>query len=165
MPQDDRSNAAEEKSPGITSGARPGPGRDPAAPADAAPADVAPADVAPADVAPRTVQRPAALLYGPGHTIVHGNAPFRALFGADCLGLPAAEALIDLPRAAFELMDLVYRDGRPLAGAVALRGATWRLTIGERRDITTGEVYGIAIRLAPSNPDEPGRGRGATPRR
>ena len=111
----------------------------------------------------RTVQRPAALLYGPGHTVVHGNAPFRALFGSECLGLPAAEALIDLPRAAFELMDLVYRDGRPLARAIALRGATWRLTIGERRDIGTGEVYGIAIRLAPSKRDRAGELRGAAP--
>ena len=140
MPHDDRWNAAGESSPGTTSGERSGSSSDPGAPAD---------------VARRSVQRPAALLYGPGHTVVHGNAPFRALFGSECLGLPAAEALIDLPRAAFELMDLVYRDGRPLAHAIALRGATWRLTIGERRDIGSGEVYGIAIRLAPSEPDGP----------
>lgn len=155
MPKDDRSNAAENGFPGITSGAHSGPGGDPAAPSDLAPDNVVPEDVAPADVASRTVQRPAALLYGPGHTIVHGNAPFRALFGSGSLGLPAAEALIDLPRAAFELMDFVYRDGRPLARAIAFRGATWRLTIGERRDIVTGEVYGIAIRLAPGKADEP----------
>jgi hypothetical protein len=97
-------------------------------------------------------QRPAALLYGAGHVVVHGNPPFRALFGAGCLGLPAAEALLDLPRAAFDLMDLVFREGRPLARLITLRGATWRLTIAERRDIGTGEVYGIAIHLVPREP-------------
>lgn len=94
-------------------------------------------------------QCPAALLYGAGHIVVYGNLPFQALFGAGFLGLPAAEALLDLPRAAFELMDLVYRDGRPLARWIAVRGAPWRLTIAERRDIGTGEVYGIAVHLVP----------------
>ena len=73
------------------------------------------------------------MLYGPGHVVVHGNPPFRELFGAGCLGLPAAEALLDLPRAAFELMDLVYREGRPLARWITLRGAPWRLTVVPRR--------------------------------
>ena len=100
-------------------------------------------------VAQRSAQRPAALLYGVGHVVVHGNPPFRALFGADCLGLPAAEALLDLPRAAFDLMDLVYREGRPLARWITVRSATWRLTLAERRDIGTNEVYGIAIHLVP----------------
>ena len=94
-------------------------------------------------------QHPAALLHGAGHIVVHGNPPFRALFGSGCLGLPAAEALLDLPRAAFDLMDLVYRDGRPLARWITVRGAPWRLTIAERRDIGTGEVYGIALHLVP----------------
>jgi hypothetical protein len=89
------------------------------------------------------------MLYGPGHLVVYGNPPFRALFGAGCIGLPAAEALVDLPRAAFELMDLVYREGRPLARWITVRGATWRLTIADRRDIGTGEVYGIALHLVP----------------
>jgi hypothetical protein len=89
------------------------------------------------------------MLYGPGHLVVYGNPPFRALFGAGCIGLPAAEALLDLPRAAFELMDLVYREGRPLARWITVRGATWRLTIADRRDIGTGEVYGIALHLVP----------------
>jgi hypothetical protein len=97
----------------------------------------------------RAAQHPAAMLYGPGHLVVYGNPPFRALFGAGCIGLPAAEALVDLPRAAFELMDLVYREGRPLARWITVRGATWRLTIADRRDIGTGEVYGIALHLVP----------------
>ena len=95
------------------------------------------------------VQHPAAMLYGPGHVIVHGNPPFRELFGVGWQGLPAAEALLDLPRAAFELMDLVYREGRPLARWITLRGAPWRLTVAERRDLGTGDVYGIAIHLVP----------------
>ncbi len=94
-------------------------------------------------------QHPAGLLYGGGHLVVHGNAPFRELFGPELLGLPAAEALLDLPRAAFDLMDLVYREGRPLACPIVVRGAPWRLTIAELRDIGTGEVYGIAIHLVP----------------
>jgi len=99
--------------------------------------------------AARATQHPAAMLYGPGHLVVYGNPPFRALFGAGCIGLPAVEALLDLPRAAFELMDLVYREGRPLARWITVRGATWRLTIADRRDIGTGEVYGIALHLVP----------------
>ena len=92
-------------------------------------------------------QHPAGLLYGRGHVVVHGNPPFRELFGAGIVGLPAAEALLDLPRTAFALMDLVYREGRPLAGRITLRGSPWRLTIAPRRDIGDGEVYGIAVHL------------------
>jgi hypothetical protein len=92
-------------------------------------------------------QHPAGLLYGRGHVVVHGNPPFRELFGAGIVGLPAAEALIDLPRTAFALMDLVYREGQPLARRITLRGSPWRLTIAPRRDIGDGEVYGIAVHL------------------
>ena len=95
------------------------------------------------------IQHPAGLLYGRGHVVVHGNPSFRALFGAGIVGLPAAEALLDLPRSAFALMDLVYREGRPLARRITLRGAPWRLTIVPRRDIGDGEVYGIAVHLVP----------------
>ena len=94
-------------------------------------------------------QHPAGLLYGRGHVVVHGNPPFRELFGAGIVGLPAAEALLDLPRTAFALMDLVYREGRPLAGRITLRGSPWRLTIAPRHDIGNGEVYGIAVHLVP----------------
>jgi hypothetical protein len=100
-------------------------------------------------VTARVTQHPAAMLFGPGHLVVYGNPPFRALFGTGCIGLPAAEALLDLPRGAFELMDLVYHEGRPLARWIEVCGATWRLTIAERRDIDAGEVYGIALHLVP----------------
>ncbi len=100
-------------------------------------------------------QHPAGLLYGAGYVVVHGNAPFRELFGPELLGLPAAEALLDLPRAAFDLMDLVYREGRPLAQWISVRGAPWRLTIAERRDLGTGEVHGVAIHLVPRGSGDP----------
>jgi len=92
---------------------------------------------------------PAGLLYGPAHVVVHANEPFRELFGAESAGLPAVEALLDLPRSAFELLDLVYREGRPFARWIAMRGAEWRLTVAPRADLGTGEVYGIAVHLVP----------------
>jgi hypothetical protein len=81
--------------------------------------------------------------------VVHANAPFRELFGAELTGLPAAEVLIDLPHGAFELLDLVYREGRPLARWITLRGTEWRLTVAPRGDSGTGQVYGIAVHLVP----------------
>ncbi len=96
-----------------------------------------------------TNRRPVALLYGPGHVIVHGNPPFLAEFGRESVGLPAVEVLLDLPAAAFNLMDLVYRQGRPLATRLTVRGTPRRLTVVPKADIETGEVYGLAVRLAP----------------
>ncbi len=64
---------------------------------------------------------PAAFHVGPGHLIVHGNAAFIDVFGRACVGQPAREALLDLPTAAFELMDLVYRSGKPLACRIDTR--------------------------------------------
>ncbi len=101
------------------------------------------------------VQHPAGLLYGRGHIVVYGNPPFRGLFGPAIVGLPAAEALLDLPRTAFALMDLVYREGRPLARRITLRGSPWRLTIAPRRDNGDGEVYGIAVHLVPREDRDP----------
>ena len=92
---------------------------------------------------------PAALLYGPGHLIVHGNPAFVAEFGTGCLGLPAAEALLELPAAAFELMDLAYDEGRALAAWIRVAGRPRRLVVAVRRDIETAEVYGIAVHLVP----------------
>ena len=133
-----------------------------------APAGVGSAAGAPAveragDSTEPATQYPAALLHGTGHFVVYGNPPFRALFGLGCFGLPAAEALLDLPRAAFELMDLVYREGRPLARWITVRDATWRLTVAERRDAGTGEVYGIALHLVPREPGGVRRERGDSP--
>ncbi len=102
------------------------------------------------------IQHPAAMLYGPGHVVVHGNPPFRELFGPGCLGLPAVEALLDLPRAAFELMDVVYREGRPFARWISLRGIPWRLTVVPRRMSRPASVYGIAVHLVPRERDRSG---------
>lgn len=103
------------------------------------------------------IQHPAGLLHGRGHVLVYGNPPFRELFGAGIVGLPAAEALLELPHAAFSLMDLVYLEGRPLARRITLRGAPWRLTVAPRRDIGDGDIYGIAVHLVPRvDRDPPG---------
>lgn len=92
---------------------------------------------------------PVALLYGPGHRIVHGNPAFLAAFGKECLGLPAAEALVDVSPEAFDVIDLVYRRGRPLACWVTSGGEAQRLTVAPRRELGSADVYGVAIRLAP----------------
>ncbi len=117
--------------------------------ADGAGPDAPGGEAAPVGGTSPTVQHPAGLLYGRGHVVVHGNPPFRELFGPGIVGLPAAEALLGLPRTAFALMDLVYLEGRPLARRITLNGAPWRLTIAPRRDIGDGEVYGIAVHLVP----------------
>ncbi len=92
-------------------------------------------------------QSPAAILHGSAHVIVYGNRPFLAEFGDESVGLPAVEALLDLPASAFALMDEVYRTGRALARWVTVRGTRRRLTVVERKDIGSGEIYGIAIHL------------------
>lgn len=38
--------------------------------------------------------------------------------------------------------------GRPLAGWVTIAGSRRRLTVAPRSDVETGEVYGVAVRLA-----------------
>lgn len=90
---------------------------------------------------------PAAFHYGPAHVIMHGNPPFLELFGATSVGVPAREAMADLPGAAFELMDRVYREGRPLARRIATPLGTRRLVVVPRRDPETGETYGVATHL------------------
>ena len=92
---------------------------------------------------------PAAFHVGPGHLIVHGNEAFLAAFGAGCVGQPAREALLDLPPAAFELMDLVYRDGKPLACRIATPDGDRRLVVAVRRDPETGETDGVTSHLRP----------------
>ena len=91
--------------------------------------------------------RPRTTRAGPGLIIVHGNAPFKAEFGEGFLGLPAVEALPDLPSDAFELMTLVFEKGTPLARWIEVRGTSRRLTAAPRRDVETLDVYGIAIHL------------------
>ena len=80
--------------------------------------------------------------------IVHGNPAFIAEFGAGCVGLPATEALPDWPKRIFDVIDRAYDAGRPLATWVSIGSARRRLTVAPRTDVETGEIYGVAIRLA-----------------
>lgn len=91
--------------------------------------------------------RPAGLCTGPGHVVVYGNEAFKAAFGERAVGLPARESMLDLPSAAFSLLDAVYRQGRPLARWVRRGGDEWRMTAAPRRDPETGEIYGVAFHL------------------
>ena len=93
-------------------------------------------------------QQPVALLYGPGQRIVHGNAAFVAEFGGGAVGLPAREALLGVPSTLFDVVDRVRTLGRPLACWLDVAGERRRLTVSPRSDPETGEVYGVAIRLA-----------------
>jgi ArsR family transcriptional regulator len=81
--------------------------------------------------------RPAAFCFGPGHVVMHGNPAFQASFGASSIGLPAREILVDLPTAAFDLMDTVFAAGRPLAIWLPGPDQDWRLTVVPRRDPET----------------------------
>lgn len=92
--------------------------------------------------------QPAALLDGPGHTVVYGNPPFLAEFGEVAVGLPAAEALLALPGVAFDVIQRVYVRGTPLACWLEISGERRRLTAAPRRDSDTGDVYGVAIRIS-----------------
>jgi PAS domain-containing protein len=90
---------------------------------------------------------PAAFHYGKAHVIMHGNPAFLELFGVSSVGVPAREAMADLPGSAFELMDRVYREGRPLARRIRTPRGDRRLVVVPRRDPETGETYGVATHL------------------
>lgn len=92
---------------------------------------------------------PAAFHLGPGHLIVHGNPAFIDAFGDACVGQPAREALLDLPPAAFELMDLVYQRGSALACRIETPAGERRLVVAARNDPETGETYGVMTHLRP----------------
>ena len=91
--------------------------------------------------------RPAAFCFGAGHVVVHGNPAFISVFGEAVVGLPAREILIDLPGAAFELMDAVLDGGKPLATWIPGADEDWRLTVAPRVDPETGETYGVSFHL------------------
>ena len=76
---------------------------------------------------------------------MHGNPAFHASFGASSIGLPAREILVDLPTAAFDIMDTVFAAGRPLATWLPGPDEDWRLTVAPRRDPETGETYGVTF--------------------
>jgi hypothetical protein len=90
---------------------------------------------------------PAAFHDGPGHVIRWANPLFLAMFGQAVVGLPAREAMTGFGSAGFELMDRVRREGRPLARPVATPAGRYRLVVVPRRDIETGETYGVTTHL------------------
>ncbi len=96
---------------------------------------------------PSFARRPAGFASGPGHVVVYGNLAFRTMFDDAVVGLPARETLVDLPAEAFDLLDAVYREARPLARWVGRADGDWRLTAIPRRDPETGVVYGVAFHL------------------
>jgi hypothetical protein len=95
---------------------------------------------------PPSPPSPASFHLGPGHLIVHGNPAFLDQFGP-VVGQPAREALTSLPAEAFELMDRVFRQGRPLARRIATREGLRRLVVAPRQDPETGETYGVACHV------------------
>jgi hypothetical protein len=102
--------------------------------------DLPVADVATAD------RRPAAMCAGPAHVIVYGNAAFVSSYGRHSLGLPAREAMLDLPPSGFAVLDAVLRRGRPFARWILRGGGDWRLTVAPRID-PDGDVYGVSLHL------------------
>jgi hypothetical protein len=104
---------------------------------------------------------PAAFHYGPAHLIMHGNPAFIATFGQSSVGMPAREAMTDLPRSAFELMDRVYREGRALARRIDTPDGERRLVVVPRRDPETGDTYGVTTHLR-ADPPAPGAGEART---
>ncbi len=99
------------------------------------------------DATAQTLGGPSAFLSGRAHLVMHGNAEFKAAYGAACLGQPAREAMLDLPGPGFELMDRVLGEGRALATRVRMPGGDRRLVVAPRRDPETGETYGVVVHL------------------
>jgi hypothetical protein len=91
--------------------------------------------------------RPAAFCIGSGHLVVYGNDAFLKTFGVRAIGMPMREAAVDLPSGAFEVLDAVLAQGRPLACWIDIRGEPWRLTAAPRVDPETSEVYGVRVHL------------------
>lgn len=90
-------------------------------------------------------QRPAGMCLGSGHLVVYGNPAFVAIFGGQCLGLPARETMLSLPSEAFDLLDAVLLEGRALARWVAVEGDEWRMTATPRVDFESGRTYGVSF--------------------
>jgi hypothetical protein len=61
--------------------------------------------------------------------------------------MPAREAMPDLPREAFELLDSVFVRAKPLARWIKLDGERWRMTAVPRIDSVDGKVYGVSFHL------------------
>ncbi len=91
--------------------------------------------------------RPAGICSGAGHVVVHGNPAFVAAYGQHAVGLPAREAMLDMPADGFAVLDATFRGGRPLARWILRDGGEWRLTVSPRLDPESGLVYGVRFHL------------------
>ena len=89
--------------------------------------------------------RPAGVTHGAGHLLDYGNPAFRSMFGDHAVGMPVRESMVGLPVEVFDLLDVVFREGRPLARWIHHDGEDWRLTAVPRRDVESDEVYGVAF--------------------
>jgi hypothetical protein len=96
---------------------------------------------------PTTSRRPAGMCLGSGHLVVYGNPAFVATFGPHCVGMPARETMLGLPAEAFDLLDAVLAERRPLARWIAIGLEEWRLTAMPRLDFETGQAYGVSFHL------------------
>jgi hypothetical protein len=94
-----------------------------------------------------TSHRPAGMCLGSGHIVVYGNPAFVATFGPHCVGMPARETMLGLPAEAFDLLDAVLAERRPLARWIAIETEQWRLTAMPRLDFETGQAYGVSFHL------------------
>ena len=92
-------------------------------------------------------QRPAGMCVGSGHLVVYGNPAFVAAFGGHCVGMPARETMLSLPPEAFDVLDAVLAEGRPLARWIAIGSDDWRMTAMPRLDFETGRAYGVSFHL------------------
>jgi len=91
---------------------------------------------------------PAGMCVGRGHVIVYGNPAMISRFGT-CVGMPAREALLGLPREAFDLLDAVYARSKPLARSIRYEGRRWRMTSVPRIDAVDGGIYGVSFHMQP----------------
>lgn len=91
--------------------------------------------------------RPAAICAGAGHVVVYANPSFIDSFGPVAVGLPAREGILGLSGPAFDLLDTVYRDARPLGRWIEREGVAWRMTAIPRRDAESGIIEGVAFNL------------------
>ena len=98
---------------------------------------------------------PVAMCIGAGHVLVYANPALITRFGRECVGLPAREALLDLPSTAFTLLDAVLQRGRPFARWVSYDGDNWRMTVVPRIDPITGDTYGVSFHLRPRAEERP----------
>jgi hypothetical protein len=142
-PREGRGGPADDPGPAD----HPGPGDDPESGA------ISEAEAA--SIADGSTIHPAGFCRGPGLIVVYGNAAFRELFGAACVGMPAREAMVGLSKDAFTAMDTVLDRSRAGARWVRLNGAQWRLTMRPMQDPGTAETYGLAFHLRPRDEEPP----------